>query len=210
MCRWIALAVLSLTVVACSGGGTDDGGIIGTGIKLDGTASSARAYASNEVEIKARSGERSTAAIANSGRFSSTAVTGSGPYLLRADLGNNEFLYSIAYDNGNGDADRNIHSYTDAAARNWFAANGLDIDAEFAGSQAINTLPTETEIDAILNGLYAIVAAVLGEYNLGGTNLSNTSYDANGSGVDLYLTNNPVLVNNGNITIIVTDQVNTD
>ncbi len=206
MCKWIVLALFSLSVVACGGGGTDDGGIIGTGIRLDGTASSSRAYASNDIEIKARSGERSTAAIASNGRFSSTAVEGTGPYLMRADLGNNEYLYSIAYDDGTGDANRNLHSYTDAAARNWFATNGLDIDAEFEGGQAIDALPTQAQIDAILNSLFAIVAAVLGEYNLSGTDLASTSYDANGAGVDLYLTSNPVLVNQGNITIIVTDQ----
>lgn len=204
--KWIAIATLTAVLSACSSGGNDDGGIIGTGIMLDGTTSSTRTYASNDIEIKARSGERSTAAIANTGRFSATEVKGDGPYLLRADLGNGDYLYGIGHDDGTGSVRRNIHSYTDAAVRNWFATNGLDVDGAFAGTQAITSLPTEAEIDGILNSLFAIVAAVLGDYNLSETNLATTSYDANDTGVDLYLDSNPVLVNNGNITIIVTDQ----
>ncbi len=203
--KWIGIAVLSAALVACSSDG-DDGGIIGTGIMLDGTASTTRSYASNDIEVKAMSGERSTATIAATGRFSSVDVMGTGPYMLRADLGNNDYLYGIAYPDESNRVRRNVHSYTDAALRNWFATNSLNIDDAFAGGQPIANLPTEAEIDAILNSFFAIVAAVLSDYNLAGTNLATASYDANDSGVDLYLDSNPVLVNNGSITIIVTEQ----
>ncbi|MEE9333917.1 MAG: hypothetical protein V3U65_07475 [Granulosicoccaceae bacterium] len=201
--KWIALATLATALSACN---SDDGGIIGTGIMLDGTTSSTRAYASNDIEIKAMSGERSMATIAATGRFSVADLMGTGPYMLRADLGNSDYLYGIAYEDDSKRVTRNVHSYTDAALRNWFATQGLDIDDTFAGIQPVAHLPTEPEIDAILDSLFAIVAAVLGDYKLDGTNLATASYDANDTGVDLYLDNNPVLVNNGSITIIVTQQ----
>ncbi len=205
--RWIVIVSVSLFITACGGGGEDDGGIIGTGIRLDGTASSQRAYASNDIEIKARSGERSTASLNNNGRFSTEMVEGEGPFLMRADLGNGEYQYSVAHDDGTGQIRQNIHSYTDAAIRNWFATNSADIDAAFAGGQAIGTLPSDEQISDILSSLYAIVAAVLGEYNLAGADLAVDSFDANGTGIDLYLDSNPVLVNNGSITIIISDQI---
>lgn len=204
LAKWIAFAILTAVLSGCSD--SDDGGIIGTGIILDGTTSSTRSYASNDIEVKAMSGERSTATIAASGRFSAQDVMGTGPYMLRADLGNGDYLYGIAYEGDSERVTRNVHSYTDAALRNWFATNNLNIDDAFAGAQPIAKLPSEAETDAILNSLFAIVAAVLDDYNLADGNLVTDSYDANDSGIDLYLDSNPVLVNNGSITIIVTEQ----
>ncbi len=203
--KGIAIAILTVALSACSGG-SDDGGIIGTGIMLDGTTSSTRTYASNEIEVKAKSGERSTAIIATGGRFSAEDVMGTGPYMMRADLGNGDYLYGIGYEDDAKRVTRNIHSYTDAALRNWFATEGLSIDDTFAGTQPIENLPSEAEMDAILSRIFAIVAAVLSDYNLADTNLATTNYDANDTGVDLYLDRNPVLINNGNITIVVTQQ----
>ena len=185
--------------------GTGGGGIIGTGIQLEGTASSVRKFANNNIEIKARSGEKAVAQINASGRFIANDVGGTGPFLLRANMGNNKYLYSIAHESVNDEAAQNIHSYTDAAARNWFASNGYDIDAAFAGDTPITALPDAQTLLNIGNGFLAIVNDVLLEYDLPNIDLATVSYDANNTGVDLFLNNNPVLINNGTITILITD-----
>jgi len=216
--RLLCASAISVLLVSCGGSagdsdgaagsgtnGTGGGGIIGTGIQLEGTASSVRKFASNNVDIKSRSGEKTTATIGNTGRFLATNVFGDGPYLLRADMGNNEYLYSIAHKNADSETVQNIHSYTDAAVRNWFASNGSDIDAAFAGDTPITALPDIEALTNIANGLLAIVNDVLLEYGLPNIDLTTVSYDANDTGVDSFLNNNPVLINNGLITILITD-----
>lgn len=215
--RLLGIAVVSVLLASCEGGSgsgdansggagtTGGGGIIGTGIRLEGTASSVRRFASNNVEIKARSGEKASAEIGATGRFQTSMVGGEGPFLLRADMGNNEYLYSIGHKNADGTLTQNIHSYTDVAARNWFASNGMDIDAAFTGNVPILELPNALTATSIINGFLAIVSDVLFEYDIPDTNLATVSYDANNTGVDFFLRNNPVLINNGAITILVTD-----
>ena len=200
-----ALTLTSAFVISCGGGGGGDGGIIGTGIELRGTVPTNRAFAESTIEIRSQSGERSTAVIASNGQFSSDDVQGSGPFLLRVNLGNGIFLYGISHAIDSATTTQNVHAYSDVVIRNWFATNGLDIDSTFDSAGPINALPSETEIAVINNDVNALVAPTLDAYGLGNVNLQNVEFSADNTGVDRFLDLNPVIVNNGTITIIVTD-----
>ena len=200
-----ALTLTSAFVISCGGGGSGDGGIIGTGIELRGTVPTNRAFAESTIEIKSQSGERSTAVIASNGQFSADDVQGSGPFLLRVNLGNGIFLYGISHAIDSATTTQNVHAYSDVVIRNWFATNGLDIDSTFDSAGPINALPSETEIAAINNDVNELVAPTLDAYGLGNVNLQNVAFTADNTGVDRFLDLNPVIVNNGTITIIVTD-----
>jgi len=195
-----ALALLALS--ACSGGG---GGIIGTGIVLEGTTTSNRAYANNTIEVRSMNGARSNVTFNAMGRYTTEELnSSSGPWLVRAQLGDDAFLYGIAtHADEQESVAQNIHSYSDAVARNWFANRGLDIDAVFAGEGTPSSVPTASELTAIRTQLNAVIADVLDEYQLGNTDLSSVEFAANGGAVDDFLTENPVIINNGNITIII-------
>ena len=205
--RWLFAMAASVLLASCGGGDSGDsgaqgsGGIIGTGVRLEGTASSPTQFASNDIEVKSQTGEKSLAPIGNRGRFQLAQLNGSGPYLLRASTANNEFLYSIGYPQADGTLAQNIHSYTDAAARNWFASNGLDIDSAFIGEAPIEQLPPQATLQRISNSLESIVSNALAEYNLPNIDLSTVSFEADDSGVDLFLDSNPVIINNGTINI---------
>jgi len=215
--QWLCAAAISALLVSCGGGSGDTGpetgnntgptgGIIGTGVRLEGTASSQTKFASNDIEVKSKSGEKSLAPIGNRGRFALDKLNGEGPFLLRASTGNNQFLYGIGYPQADGKLAQNIHSYSDAAARNWFASNGLDIDSAFMGDTPIAQLPQQTTLRTISNNLQSIVSAALAEYDLPATDLNAVDYDADDTGVDLFLDNNPVVINNGTINILILDR----
>jgi len=215
--RWLCAVAVSVLLASCGAGSGDgdggndnnpsgNGGIIGTGIYLEGTASSQTQFASNDIEVKSSTGEKSTTSIGNRGRFQLDKVAGTGPVLMRATTGENEYLYSIGYPQADGKLAQNIHSYTDAAARNWFASKGLDIDSTFLGETPINQLPPQATLQTISNRLQSIVSGALAEYNLPNTNLDNISFEADDTGVDLFLDSNPVVINNGTINIQILDQ----
>jgi len=211
--RWLCAVAISALLTSCGGGSGDEGGgatgsggIIGTGIRLEGTASSKTLFATNEVEVKSSTGEKSLAPIGNRGRFQLDALNGAGPFLLRALTGDNTYLYSIGYPQANGALTKNIHSYTDAAARNWFASNGLDIDSAFMGDSPIAQLPPQATLNSISGRLQSIVSGALKEYNLTDTDLDTVDFESDDSGVDLFLDSNPVVINNGTINILILDQ----
>ena len=207
-----AISALALMLSGCGGGGGDGGGdsggggIIGTGIQLRGTVPTNREFAQSFVNVRSASGERSMAAIGQTGRYSFDDVTGEGPYLLQVDLGNGDAYYSVAHASDAQSVTQNIHAYSDLAIRNWFANQGLDIEAVFESTASIVTLPTALEIDSIDEQILGLVEESLAVYELAGTDLSTVSFDSDDTGVDEFLDRNPVLINNGNITIIITDQ----
>ena len=210
--RVLCASLLSISLIGCGGGGGDDDGggdgdttIVGTGVLLRGTASTNRALASNSVEIKAQSGEVSSANIDANGQFLASNVAGDAPYLMRVDLGNDEHLYGVGYPNADGSVTQNVHSYSDVVVRNWFATQGMNIDTAFESAGAIPTLPTTAQNDAIAQRVLSIVEQVLAEYNLGGVDLLTEPYQTDNTGIDAYLNSNPVLINNGTITIIIND-----
>lgn len=197
------VTAITLSLLSCGGGDDGAGGIIGTGIKLKGTVPTNRAFAQSEIEIRSANGERTTTAIAENGRYSSDSISGESPYLLRVDLGNDQAYYHIAYSDLTV---QNVHAYTDLAIRNWFSTQGRDIDSEFAQAGIIDSLPTQSQISAINSRISALIARSLSDYGLSGTNLTTVSFDSNDTGVDEFLDKSPVLINNGTITIVISDQ----
>ncbi len=201
----IVLATVGLNACGGGGDGVDDGGggIIGTGY-IQGTVGSERMLAESGVSIKAAGGERTIATIGNDGRFAETAVIGDSPYLMRVDLGNGNYRYSIGHKVGDG-TKQNIHSYTDATARNWFAQNGQNIDSVFDSEAPLSNMPTAVQYADAFNALTNIVGPVTQDYNLAGVDLATVDFTANDTGVDAFLNQNPVIINNGQITIIIND-----
>jgi len=207
-----ASITLLVALTSCggdSGGGDpeDDpgGGIFGTGIQLDGTVSSQYALASNTVEYKRQSGESGSEAVRSNGTFAASGIPGTGAVLLRTEIANGEKLYAMAVPGEAESINQNIHSYSDLVARNWFASNGQDIDAVFNSSGAVSTVPTAPTLRSLEQSVSQIYSGVQGDYNLDGVNIFNDEYVANGSGIDGFVINNPVIINNGTINIYFVD-----
>ncbi len=205
-------ALTLVTLSACSGTSDspdeDDVIIMGTGIFLEGTATSNKLFASNSVEVRASSGERSTGTIGTMGRYSIDMTAGTGPWLIRTDLGNNDYLYSIAADTSVDTQVQNIHSYSDAVVRSWYTSRNLNIDTVFQSAGANNSMPTLTQIDAIYNILTSVVTDVIDNYGISGINLNTIPFVANGGDVDDFILQNPVIRNEDSISIVVFDPLN--
>ncbi|MFK7855769.1 MAG: fibronectin type III domain-containing protein [Granulosicoccus sp.] len=207
--RTLSAVVLVSSISACGGGDSGGGGgIIGTGIEMRGTVPTNRQFADSSIGIKAASGERTTGVIGSNGRFVVDGVLGTAPYLLRVDLGNDDAYYGIAHNLDGASVTQNVHAYSDLAIRNWFATEGLDIDAAFNSTAALDDLPSESEIEAIDASILDVLREALTAYGLSGTDLSTVSFDSDDLGVDQFLDRNPVLINNGSITIIISEPEN--
>ena len=102
-----------------------------------------------EVFLKNPAGERFSAEIDESGRFQLPEAMTDDRYLMRADLGNGEYLYSIAHLSAAQANRQNVHSYTDLVARSWFADQGLNINSVFDSNAGIDNFPSETLTDTI-------------------------------------------------------------
>jgi len=201
LARTLVAATLALALAGCSGGGGDEGGIIGTGAQLKGTVPTERTFARSEIEIRAADGERSLVAIAADGRYVVDDLRGEGPWLLRVDLGNGDAYYAITFT-----ADtQNVHAYSDLVARNWFASRGRDIDVVFDTSGALEPLPTAGEIAAIDSRIRSLIAGSLTAYELGNIDLNDVVFAADDSGVDRFLDANPVLIEDDAFTVIIVD-----
>jgi len=203
----LTAVVLGAALVSCGGGGDgngDSGELIGTGVMLRGTVSTNRVLANNSVDVKASTGEVTNIAVGENGRFASR-VMGDGPFLMRVDLGNADFLYGLGFTGTTGEVDQNIHSYTDAVVRNLLANNGQDADSVFEQVASMTGITNKSQVDEVTASMLGIVGLVLDEYGVDGVDLQTASFDANDTGVDRFLDNNPVLINNGQITIIIND-----
>lgn len=206
--RKLCLGVFCLlALVGCGGGGGEEGGVIGTGF-IQGTVSETKALASTSIQIKASSGETFSATLTRSQRFGidEADVQGAAPYLLRADFGNGQYLYSVAYENSLRNI-HNIHSYSDVVVRSWFKSNSLDLDAEFNSDAPLSSLPTQGQFDELAERIFTIVESVLADYRVTGEQLITASYNADDAGIDRYLDKNPVVVNDGLITVLITEPV---
>lgn len=210
--RCLAVAAFSVFLASCGGGGGDDspslddpgdGGIIGTGIQLRGTVPTERLPATATVLVKASSGETSSAVVAQNGSYQIDSVAGDSPFLLQIDIGNSQAFFSIAHAQGATNVTQNLHAYTDLATRNWFATQGEDIDSAFTSPGPIARLPSVNEINAIDQSISALIEPSLALFGLAGTDLSSVSFVSDDTGVDQFLDRNPVLINNGNVTIII-------
>ncbi len=202
------LLALIITVQAGCGGGDSSGpeDIIGTGIQ--GTAAIGAALANATITVKSKNGTTKSDVSDANGKFQIDDLTNNGPYLLRVDKGNGDFLYSVAHSNNTPTITRNIHPYSDLIIRNWFKVRGLDLDAVFTTAGTIANMPTQLEVDEIKDEIQAIVAQVLDKNGVASdVDLLSTPFDADGTGFDGFLDNNPVIINNNQITVIINDPV---
>ena len=208
-----AIGLFALLLFGCSSGGLDtdpddegEGGVIGTGLILEGTVTDIRAFASNSLQIKSSTGEISGAVIDDTGRYRAPSVKGAPPYLLRADLGNNDYRYGIAF----GNERTNVNSYTNVILQNWFAGNNGNLDTEFEQASITTTLPTRVEFQNTANKFFDLVALVLEDYELTGNQLLVGDYDSGSTsdGIYNFLRNNPMLLKDDNISFVITDPVN--
>ena len=217
--RNIAATILLLGLTACSSSsdspdtgsdptGNNGGIIIGTGKTLEGTTTSNKLFASNSIEVRSSSGQKFAGTFGNQGRFKVENINDTGPWLLRSDLGNNNYLYGIATNTSENAVVQNVHSYSDAIVRSWYATQGLDIDSVFASTDGNTPLPTDADVTAIYNGLSAVVGDVINNYGLSGVDLNRVEFSANGTGVDQFILQNPVIRNEDSITVIIFDPDN--
>ncbi len=203
-CLRFCLSVFCLFgLFGCGGSGPDEeGGLIGTGIII-GTVSENKVLASDSVEVKARSSEKYSIPLKRSRRFKREVAEGEAPWLLRANLGNGEYHYAIAYDRNR----TNIHSYSDAVLRSWFEASNRDINTEFNNADSLFNLPTQVQFNEASERILAVVELALQDYGVTGRQLFSASFDANDTGIDEYLDKNPVIVNDQKINVFLTDPV---
>ncbi len=199
------IVFISATITSC-GGDSSGSGSSGTAAPLfAGTVSMSSGIAEPDVTFKNPAGELLTATIDDKGRFSLPSAIQGERFLMRADLGNSNYLYSIAHLSQATNNRQNIHSYTDLVARTWFADLGLDINSVFASGAGISNFPDADEIATIDANIQAIVSDVLEVYGLTDVTLSNADYEATDTGIDRFLNENPVIIKNNRATIIVND-----
>ncbi len=201
-----AISLLS----ACGGGGDGEetagndggeGGIIGTAKII---------VKSDDVKAKEKSGNSYKAKIGENGKYKFSKLK-SGTYLLRSESKTGQ-LYSVAYVSGGKTTTSNVHPITDLIIRNWFKQNGQDIDAQFKGSSAIAKMPKVAEINQIEEAIEGILAKALEQSGVkGSVNLMGNSFEVKtGDTFNTFLTNNQVIINNNQITLIFTgDKVQT-
>ncbi len=205
--RLLLLVAIVLSLAACSPDNpVDEGGVVGTGFVFSGTASEKTQLAVARIEIRAQSGERSTATVAADGQYSVENVAGEGPWLIRSSLGNDDYRYGVAYPG----AVSHIHSYTDVVLRNWFLArhDTTAIDDAFESTDALPVLPTPEQFKALAGQFFRLVEFVLEDYGLTGEQLLSEPFRADDTGIDRFLDRNPVLVDETNgrqITVVITD-----
>ena len=197
--------LLLLILTGCSDPDEDEV-IIGTGLILEGTVTENRQFAQNKVQIKAASGEVSNAIIDDVGRYRAPSVKGAPPYLMRVDLGNDEYRYGIAFEQGRS----NIHSYTDVIIRNWFESKNGNLDFEFEQPVFATELPTELQFRTNADTLLDLAKLVLESYQLSGDQLLSGDYDSNpaAAGINQYLRSNPMLIQDDTISLVITDPKN--
>ncbi len=206
-----ALAFTLSLLTACGGGsdgeetagndGGGEGGIIGTAKII---------VKSDDVKAKAKNGNSYKAKIGKNGKYKFTKLK-SGSYLLRSESKTRQ-LYSVAYVSKGKTATSNVHPITDLIIRNWFKQNGQDIDAQFKGAGAIAKMPSLAEINKIETAIEGILAQALKQSGVkGSVNLIGNSFEVKaGDTFNTFLTNNQVIINNNQVTLIFTgDKVQT-
>ncbi|MCI0506806.1 MAG: hypothetical protein L0Z73_11955 [Gammaproteobacteria bacterium] len=194
---------LAAILIGCGG---DDGEVIGTGgkpqVTINGTAAVGAPLALSPVTVKAEDGVKSSTTTNASGNFQ-IEVRGDGPFLMKVDRGNGTSLYSIA----GGGGTTNIHPFTDLIIRNWFKVQGLDVETEFSSAVAPALLPSSDDIEAIKNAIKQLITQALLQFTVpDNLDLISTPFAANSTGFDLFLEYNLVVINNNQLTIVLTDQ----
>jgi len=196
---------LLATVFVLGCGGNGDTSTPAPQFAFSGTVSTSRGIAEQTITLKSSDGDVTEIAVDDLGRYSIADIQTGNRFLMRANLGNNNYLYSIAHLPDATANKQNIHSYTDLVARTWFADQGLDINSVFASAAGIENFPSLESINAIDANVQAIVSDALEVYGLSDIVLSKASFDATDTGIDRFLNENPVIIRNDRATIIVND-----
>lgn len=192
-----------LFVAACSDTNTDpdEGGIIGTGILLQGAVSES-SFASNDVvDVKSADGKLTEIAVDTTKRFNISTLSGSGPWVLSAGSSGARAVYGIAYSDGT----RNVNRFTDLSLRSWFARQSLDLDTEFESAGRFTKLPTASEYADSAADVFQLIEPVLSSYNVRGDDLIEADYSIDDQGVDGFLNRNTVLIENNVVKFVFTD-----
>ena len=190
---------------ACGGGGDNSAAVSQLPPAFSGTISTPRGIAEPIIELRSPEGELKEVPVDELGQFSLDDIQIGARYLMRANLGNNNFLYSIAHLSEVTANRQNIHSYTDLVARTWFADQGLNINSVFTSAASIENFPSSETISGIDANIQAIVSDALEVYGLTDVSLSSAAYAAIDTGIDRFLNENPVIIRNNRATIIVND-----
>jgi len=190
---------------ACGGGGDNSAAVNQLPPAFSGTISTPRGIAEPIIELRSPEGELKEVPVDELGQFSLEDIQTGARYLMRANLGNNNFLYSIAHLSEVTANRQNIHSYTDLVARTWFADQGLNINSVFTSAASIENFPSSETISGIDANIQAIVSDALEVYGLTDVSLSSAAYTAIDTGIDRFLNENPVIIRNNRATIIVND-----
>ena len=214
--------VLANSLTACGGGGSstgsdeisvnpqtssDDGNV--SIRSLSGTVSAGAKDLPPEatVELKSINGTVSNAAVAAGGQFEFSNVPNDGPYLLRVNTGDGQIFYTIAPTTADLATNRNMHAYSDFAARNWFATSGMVIEDEFDSGQPLSALPTAEEYTELTNEIEGIVSGVLTAYDLDNVDIMVAPFSTDGTTIDRFLRANPLSISDDTVTLTITDPV---
>ena len=159
------------------------------------------------VEMRALDGRIRTAAVRANGQFTFPDVSVDGPFLIRIDTGDGQLLYAIVPETGSADISRNLHAYSDFAARNWFSTHGMNIDEQFDSADVIRALPSEAEFSDLSKEIEGIVTGVLTAYELDEVDLMVTPFVTDDTFIDRFLRANPLVVDSNAVTLTIKDPV---
>jgi len=198
--------VTVFTLTACEGGNNNGSNNSAT-TTLTGTVSTDKPLAVAEVAIRTLSGATYSVPIDDNGSYSFATPLQDNRYMLRVDLGNDDFLYAVSHFDSSSINIQNIHSYSDLVARTWFTDLSLTAESVFEGNGGFDVLPSDEPLQALEANVQAIVSDVMLKYDLSDVSLFNSEFQASGTGMDRFLTENPVFIDNGAATIIFNDPI---
>ncbi|AJE04219.1 carboxypeptidase-like regulatory domain-containing protein [Geobacter pickeringii] len=193
---WGALA-------ACGGGGnsTTTNQPAGGTTTVTGTAATGKPIANATITLRDGSGNTKTATSDANGKYTLDVSGLTPPYLLKVTTAGGT-LYGVATQTGTA----NLHQFTNLIIRNWYKAQGKDLDTEYVKSGAVS-VPTKTEVDTIEAAIRQIIGTWLQAKGVDITSFSllNSAFDANGSGFDSVLDVLKVNISSGTMTIVPVD-----
>lgn len=208
----------ALVISACNDtNDPDEGGIIGTGmmlgepvgtpgitqtdIALRGTVNSSTFSSSSIVKVKSLQGEVTELNINSLNQFSTDELPGTGPWVLGVQPSSDLTVFAIAH----GDGTRNLNRFSDLALRHWFAQQLIDIDAEFASAARFSDLPDAAEYAESVAAVFQLIEPVLDSYNVSAEDVISADYSVNGQGIDAFLQQNTVLINDRAVSFLITE-----
>lgn len=199
----LAAGVLIVSLAACGGGGnsTATNQPAGGATTVTGTAATGKPIANSTITLRDGSGNTKTATSDANGKYTLDVTGLTPPYLLKVVTANGT-LYGVATQSGTA----NLHQFTNLIIRNWFKAQGKDLDTEYVKSGAVS-VPTKTEVDTIEAVIRQIIGTWLQAKGVDTTSFSllNSTFDANGSGFDSVLDVLKVNISNGTMSIVPVD-----